>query len=210
LTKEKRITAIVLFTIVIIIVCFQYIKPLYEVSRFTRNSDRNPAQHTVVSSGQLVVGKDIHNGYYDIETKADTAVFDEIKIQKGEILHAIPLQENEKHMINGELTFSPADFSKLESKKGTMRISHSGYYEVGSEIMEGNYHFVLPDRNSPVDIFIDIKDKKGSVTTLQWDQATGEKSNNIKLLKGYKVYINIKDEQDNSNTELLVINTGSE
>lgn len=164
-----------------------------------RTLENNPASYIVIESKDIVVGKDIEPGYYDIKALEDKAEFSGRKMRKNTKLHAVPLWENNRFSIKGEVEFSPSKFEGVKQDENSLIIRNSGYYVVGEEIPEGDYILIKP-LDDIHNVFVDVKDEEQteSLYTIQWDQEISQPPGNaqIKLKKGYHLYVKVGD-QDN-------------
>ncbi|PJN87841.1 hypothetical protein [Bacillus sp. mrc49] len=160
-----------------------------EMSADHRNTENNTASYKVLESQNIIVGKDIDPGYYDIKALDSEAEFFGDKMHKNAVIHAIPFYGNSKMSINGKFDFKPSEFKKVVKKNQQIIMKDPGYYVVGTEIPAGNY--VLARTSDKIRVFVDIKDETQteSLQTIQWE--IGKKVKKpivLNLKKGYNVY----------------------
>ncbi|MDP1419574.1 hypothetical protein Q8G35_14300 [Peribacillus simplex] len=190
MTLNKRIAA---FSLLVLVGGFLIYKVFFvssSDSEDTRNTENNTASYKVVESQKIIVGKDIDPGYYDIKALDNEAEFFGDKMHDNAVLHAVPIHMNGNLSIKGRVEFKPSEFEKKEKKGQKYIIKDPGYYEVGTEIQEGNY--VLSKTSHTIRVFVDIKDKTEteSLQTIQWEiDEKVKKPIEIELKNGYNVYI---------------------
>ncbi|CAH0301333.1 hypothetical protein [Peribacillus sp. Bi134] len=190
MTLNKRIAAISLFILVGGFLIYKmYIVPS-AMSAANRNTENNAASYKVLESQNILVGKDIDQGYYDIKALDNEAVVGSDKMHKNAVLHAEPYHMNVTFSIKGKIEFKPSEFKKTVKKNQQIIMKDPGHYVVGTEIPAGNY--VLSRTTDKIRVFVDIKDETEteSLQTIQWDiDEKVKKPIVIELKKGYNVYI---------------------
>jgi hypothetical protein len=160
------------------------------MSAANRNTENNAASYKVLKSQNIIVGKEIDQGYYDIKALDSEAVVAGNKMHKNAVLHAEPSYMNENFSIKGKIEFKPSEFEKVVKKNQKIIMKDPGHYVVGTEIPAGNY--VLSRTTDKIGVFVDIRHetKSGSLQTIQWDiDEKVKKPIEIELKKGYNVYI---------------------
>ncbi|WP_285769020.1 hypothetical protein [Peribacillus sp. SI8-4] len=190
MTLNKTIAALTLLVLISGFLIYKvYIVPS-EMNAAKRNTENNAASYKVLKSQNIVVGRDIDQGYYDLKALDNEAVFAGEKMHKNAVLHAEPSYMNEKFSIKGEFEFKPSEFKKVVKKDQKLIMKDPGHYVVGTEIPAGNY--LLARTSDKIRVFVDIKDETQteSLQTIQWE--IGEKVKKpivLNLKKGYNVYI---------------------
>ncbi|AOH56776.1 hypothetical protein ABE28_020600 [Peribacillus muralis] len=207
MTLNKTIAALTLLLLIGGYLIYKVFFVPSEMSAAKRNTENNAASYMVLESQNIVVGKDIDQGYYDVKALDNEAVFAGEKMHKNAVLHADPSYMNEKFSIKGEFEFKPSEFKKVVKKNQKLIMKDPGYYVVGTEIPAGNY--VLSRTTDTVRVFVDIKDETQteSLQTIQWE--IGEKVKKpivLNLKKGYNVYIDKtgKDEFISNEGDLIL------
>ncbi|MEE3954726.1 hypothetical protein [Peribacillus frigoritolerans] len=190
MTLNKTIAALTLLLLVGGFVIYKVFFVSSAISVDNRNTENNGASYKVLESQNIIVGKDIDQGYYDIKALDSEAVVGSDKMHKNAVLHAEPSYRNENFSIKGKIEFKPSEFKKVVKKNQKIIMKDPGHYVVGTEIQAGNY--VLSRTTDKIGVFVDIRHgtKSGSLQTIQWE--IGEKVKKpikIELKKGYKIYI---------------------
>jgi hypothetical protein len=190
LTLNKSIAALTLLVLISGFLIYKvYIVPS-AMSAANRNTENNAASYKVLESQNIIVGRDIDQGYYDIKALDSEAVVAGNKMHKNAVLHAEPSYMNENFSIKGKIEFKPSEFEKVVKKNQKIIMKDPGHYVVGTEIPAGNY--VLSRTSDKIGVFVDIKDETEteSLQTIQWDiDEKVKKPIVIELKKGYNVYI---------------------
>ncbi|MCK1985933.1 MULTISPECIES: hypothetical protein [Peribacillus] len=190
MTLNKRIAAISLFILVGgFLINRMYIVPS-AMSAANRNTENNAASYKVLESQNIIVGRDIDQGYYDIKALDSEAVVAGYKMHKNAVLHAEPSYMNENFSIKGKIEFKPSEFEKPVKKNQKIIMKSPGHYVVGAEIPAGDY--VLSRTTDKIRVFVDIKDEPQteSLQTIQWEiDEEVKKPIEVELKKGYNVYI---------------------
>ncbi|MFE4708440.1 hypothetical protein [Peribacillus simplex] len=190
MTLNKTIAALTLLVLISGFLIYKvYIVPSV-MSAANRNTENNAASYKVLESQNIIVGKDIDQGYYDIKALDSEAEFFGDKMHKNAVLHARPFYLNSKMSIKGKMEFRPSEFEKLENKDQKIIIKNPGHYVVGTEIQAGNY--VLSRTNDKIRVFVDIKDETEteSLQTIQWEiDEKVKRPIEIELKNGYNIYI---------------------
>ncbi|TKH07554.1 hypothetical protein FC682_00095 [Peribacillus simplex] len=81
-----------------------------------RNTKNNAASYKVLKSQNIMVGRDIDQGYYDIKALDSEAEFFGDKMHENAVLHARPFYLNVKMSIKGKIEFKPSEFEKAGKK----------------------------------------------------------------------------------------------
>ncbi|MFS0766114.1 hypothetical protein [Peribacillus phoenicis] len=190
MTLNKSIAALTLLVLISGFLIYKvYIFPS-AMSAANRNTENNTASYKVLESQNIIVGKDIDQGYYDIKALDSEAEFFGDKMHENAVLHARPFYLNAKMSIKGKFEFKPSEFKKAVKKNQQIIMKDPGHYVVGTEIPAGNY--VLSRTSDKIGVFVDIRHgtKSGSLQTIQWDiDEKVKKPIEIELKKGYNVYI---------------------
>ncbi|MEY9869602.1 hypothetical protein ABIE66_004981 [Peribacillus sp. B2I2] len=190
MTLNKSIAALTLLVLISGFLIYKvYIVPS-AMSATNRNTENNAASYKVLESQNIMVGKDIDQGYYDIKALDNEAEVGSDKMHKNAVLHAEPFHMNVKFSIKGKIEFKPSEFKKAGKKKQKIIMKNPGHYVVGTEIPAGNY--VLTRTTDKIRVFVDIKDETQteSLQTIQWEiDEKVKKPIEIELKKGYNVYI---------------------
>lgn len=190
MTLNKRMAALSLLVLVGGFLIYKVYFVSAAISADNRNPENNAASYKVLESQEIIVGKDIDQGYYDIKALDNEAEFFGDKMYKNAILHAVPVHLNGDLWIKGEVEFKPSEFEKAEKKGQKIIMKDPGDYVVGTEIPAGNY--VLSRTTDKIRVFVDIKDETEteSLQTIQWEiDEKVKKPIEIELKKGYNVYI---------------------
>ncbi|WP_057914170.1 hypothetical protein [Peribacillus muralis] len=139
------------------------------ISVDNRNTENNTASYKVLESQNIIVGKDIDQGYYDIKSLDSEAEFFGNKMHKNAVLHAKPSYINENFSIKGKIEFKSSEFEKVVKKNEKIIMKDPGHYVVGTEIPAGNY--LLSKTTDKIRVFVDIKDETQteSLQTIQWE-----------------------------------------
>ncbi|MFJ7471454.1 hypothetical protein ACIQWI_23200 [Peribacillus frigoritolerans] len=190
MTLNKTIAALTLLVLISGFLIYKvYIVPSV-MSAANRNTENNAASYKVLKSQNIIVGKDIDQGYYDIKALDSEAEFFGDKMHKNAVLHARPFYLNAKMSIKGKFEFKPSEFKKAMKKNQKIIMKDPGHYVVGTEIPPGNY--LLSRTSDKIGVFVDIRHgtKSGSLQTIQWDiDEKVKKTIEIELKKSYNVYI---------------------
>ncbi|MFJ7367109.1 hypothetical protein ACIQWQ_23845 [Peribacillus frigoritolerans] len=190
MTLNKTIAALTLLVLISGFLIYKvYIVPSV-MSAANRNTENNAASYKVLKSQNIIVGKDIDQGYYDIKALDSEAEFFGDKMHKNAVLHARPFYLNAKMSIKGKFEFKPSEFKKAMKKNQKIIMKDPGHYVVGTEIPAGNY--MLSRTTDKVRVFVDIKDETQaeSLQTIQWEiDEKVKKPIVIELKMGYNVYI---------------------
>ncbi|KWW20427.1 MULTISPECIES: hypothetical protein [Peribacillus] len=204
MTLNKTIAALTLLVLISGFLIYKvYIVPS-EMNADHRNTENNTASYKVLESQNIIVGKDIDQGHYDIKALDSEAEFFGDKMHKNAVLHARPFYLNSKMSIKGKIEFKPSEFKKVVKKNQQIIMKDPGHYVVGTEIPSGNY--LLSRTSDKIRVFVDIKDETQteSLLTIQWE--IGEKVKKpivLELKKGYNVYI------DKTGKEGYISNAGN-
>ncbi|MFJ7471453.1 hypothetical protein ACIQWI_23195 [Peribacillus frigoritolerans] len=190
MTLNKTIAALTLLVLISGFLIYKvYIVPS-AMSAANRNTENNVASYKVLESQNIIVGKEIDQGYYDIKALDSEAVVAGNKMHKNAVLHAEPYHMNENFSIKGKIEFKPSEFKKAVKKNQQIIMKDPGHYVVGTEIPAGNY--MLSRTTDKVRVFVDIKDETQaeSLQTIQWEiDEKVKKPIVIELKMGYNVYI---------------------
>ncbi|MEE3954725.1 hypothetical protein [Peribacillus frigoritolerans] len=190
MTLNKTIAALTLLVLISGFLIYKvYIVPS-AMSAANRNTENNGASYKVLESQNIIVGRDIDQGYYDIKALDSEAVVAGNKMHKNAVLHAEPYHMNVKFSIKGKIEFKPSEFEKVVKKNQKIIMKDPGHYVVGTEIPAGNY--LLSRTTDKIRVFVDIKDETQteSLQTIQWEiDEKVKKPTEIELKKGYNVYI---------------------
>ncbi|USK64580.1 hypothetical protein [Peribacillus frigoritolerans] len=190
MTLNKTIAAITLLLLVGGFLIYKVFFVSSEMSAANRNTENNGASYKVLESQNIIVGRDIDQGYYDIKALDSEAVVAGNKMHKNAVLHAEPSYMNENFSIKGKIEFKPSEFEKVVKKNQKIIMKDPGHYVVGTEIPAGKY--VLSRTTDKIRVFVDIKDETEteSLQTIQWEiDEKVKKPIEIELKKGYNVYI---------------------
>jgi len=176
-----------------------------------RNIEENTAEAITLEQieGEYVVGKDFKPGFYDIKANDENGVtFAGYKLRENEEVLALQFWDKNKISIagQGKVQLIPAKFEKLNKQGNDYFLAKTGYYMVGEELPEGTYDFILKDSQEPLDIFIDIRNADGEpVESIQWDKKTNAGIEvPIKLTKGYMIYIDKTNADNNQREDISV------
>ncbi|MDM5360879.1 hypothetical protein [Peribacillus sp. ACCC06369] len=194
MTLNKTIAAITLLLLVGGFLIYKVYFVSSAMSAANRNTENNAASYKVLESQNIMVGKDIDQGYYDIKALDNEAEVGSNKMHKNAVLHAEPFHMNVKFSIKGKIEFKPSEFKKAGKKNQKIIMKNPGHYVVGTEIPAGNY--VLTRTTDKIRVFVDIKDETQteSLQTIQWEiDEKVKKPIEIELKKGYNVYIKKMD-----------------
>ncbi|MFY0783343.1 hypothetical protein AB1K18_24105 [Peribacillus simplex] len=190
MTLNKSIAALIFLVLVGGFLIYKVYFVSSVMSAANRNTENNAASYKVLKSQNIMVGKDIDQGYYDIKALDSEAEFFGDKMHKNAVLHARPFYLNAKMSIRGKIEFKPSEFEKAGKKNQKIIMKDPGDYVVGTEIPAGNY--VLSRTTDKIRVFVDIKDETEteSLQTIQWEiDEKVKKPIEIELKKGYNVYI---------------------
>ncbi|WP_144529347.1 hypothetical protein [Peribacillus simplex] len=207
MTLNKRMAALSLLVLVGGFLIYKVYFVSSAVSADNRNTENNAASYKVLESQNIIVGKDIDPGYYDIKALDSEAEVGSDKMHKNTVLHAEPFHMNGNFSIKGKMEFRPSEFEKLENKDQKIIIKNPGHYVVGTEIQAGNY--VLSRTNDKIRVFVDIKDETEteSLQTIQWEiDEKVKKPIEVELKNGYIIYIDKtgKDGYISNESDLLL------
>ena len=155
LTLNKSIAALSLFLLVGGFLIYKVYFVSSAMSAANRNTENNAASYKVMESQNIIVGKDIDQGYYDIKALDSEAEFFGDKMHKNAVLHARPFYLNAKMSIKGKIEFKPSEFEKVVKKNQKIIMKDPGHYVVGTEIPAGNY--VLSRTTDKIGVFVDIR-----------------------------------------------------
>ncbi|MEY9869601.1 hypothetical protein ABIE66_004980 [Peribacillus sp. B2I2] len=174
MTLNKSIAALSLFLLVGGFLIYKVYFVSSAMSAANRNTENNAAS---MESQNIIVGKDIDQGYYDIKALDSEAEFFGDKMHKNAVLHARPFYLNAKMSIKGKIEFKPSEFEKVVKKNQKIIMKDPGHYD-------------------KIRVFVDIKDETEteSLQTIQWEiDEKVKKPIEIELKKGYNVYIKKMD-----------------
>lgn len=151
----------------------------------------------LIGSKNIVVGKEIEPGYYDIIALEGHSEFFGRKMRENTTLHAVPLWENNRFFVAGKVELVPPVFGSAIQDENSLIIKNSGYYVVGEEILEGDYILMKPEDDT-CKVFVDIKNEKQneSTYTIQWDREISQPQGNahIHLKNGYQIFVMVEDQ----------------
>ena len=190
LTLNKSIAALTLLILVGGYLIYKVFFVSSAISAENRNTENNGASYKVLESQNIIVGRDIDPGYYDVKALDSEGVVAGNKMYENAVLHAEPFYMNGKFSIKGKIEFKPSEFEKVVKKNQKIIMKDPGHYVVGTEIPAGNY--VLSRTTDKIGVFVDIRHetKSGSLQTIQWEiDEKVKKPIEIELKKGYNVNI---------------------
>ncbi|MBB3908825.1 hypothetical protein [Anoxybacteroides rupiense] len=119
------------------IIVFPYISDLINNYRTLKNPEV-----VTIKSGEYIVGDDIQQGIYDVEVISGKVKFMQRELSAKDRVLGVNLHNGEHVQIKGQgkVKLSPANFESIEmSKSGQYEIHHSGFYEIGLQLPEGEY-----------------------------------------------------------------------
>ncbi|RLQ94887.1 hypothetical protein [Falsibacillus albus] len=153
------------------------------------------ASNITIGPDKYIIGKDIDPGVYDVDVLEGRLTFMQRQLSKQDKVLGLRLNKGEHVDVNGKgkIKLSPAGFKQVSmGEDGKYDFPHSGFYQVGKQIPEGEYVIFFTDTGQEKNKdnekpFVQVLSPKGKI--LQSYNLKGSGTTTVALKKGQTLEI---------------------